>query len=110
MNAINHKADKAADYITLLVVATASDCETYSNLATTVASLTSKLSSANKNIVVLLRYNVFLGRFLVQCGLGGRTSKKRGREYPSLELTTSVRVDKAPATLDSSAQIGRWCM
>ena len=77
-SALKRKIDETVNTIALFDAATVSDRETYSNLATTVASLTSKLSLKNKNIVAELQDNDCLERLLGKCRLGGRTIKKMG--------------------------------
>ena len=77
-NDLDRKSDETTNAIAILDATIASDRETYSNLVTTVASLTTNLFSENKNLVAALRDNARLERLLGQCRLGGRTSKKTG--------------------------------
>ena len=97
-NYLDWKIDKTVDGISLLSPATASNRKTYSDLATTVASLTEKISSENKNIVMAFQDNTCLDRLIGQCKLGGCTSGKQGQEEPSQALTTSVNVDTTQDT------------
>ena len=77
-NALSQKADDTVNTIALLDTTTASNCKIYSNLATTVASLTIKLSSANKNLVGARKYSARLERLLGKLRIGGCTRKKIG--------------------------------
>ena len=77
-NDLEKKVDKAIDDIALLVVATSRDHEIYTNLVTSIISLTTELASWNKNIVEFLKENSHIEHLLVQCRIGGCTSKKTG--------------------------------
>ena len=76
VNALKRKSDETADAIKLLAASNAIDRETYSNLSITVVSLTTKLSSANKNLMINLKDNTHIKRLLGQCCIDGHTSKK----------------------------------
>ena len=61
------------DSISLLASNTYSDRDTYFNLSGMVASLMSKLVISNKNVVMALKENIRLERFLIQCQRTGGT-------------------------------------
>ena len=50
-NALDQKVDETGGSISFISAATESNRETYSKLETTIASLKSKITSANKNLV-----------------------------------------------------------
>ena len=83
VNALKRKSDETADAIKLLAASNAIDCETYSNLSITVVSLTTKLSSANKNLMINLKDNTHIKRLLGQCCIDGHTSEKLSQVDPS---------------------------
>ena len=75
-NALDQKAYKTVDAITIIADTTVIYSKTHYNLETTVASLTAKLLSANKNPMEALRENVHPENLLGKFRLGGCTSKK----------------------------------
>ena len=111
----NNRESETMDTISLLVSATASDRDTYSNLSGTVTLLMSELVVTNKNLVYALKENTLLERVPSQCqecnggtngegatGRVGISNNKKGTHYfwscrydaghPSLKCTEKLVV------------------
>ena len=70
--------NKTAESLALLADATASDWETYSNLAATVTALNTQLSDANQNLTFPSRKTRISNAYLAKCNSGQQQGTKPG--------------------------------
>ena len=77
VNDLDQKDEKNVSTIALLVSAKSRDRKTYANLATTVASLTTKLGWIKKNLIETLSKNPCFERLLGQIRIDSQTIRKR---------------------------------